>query len=105
MLVLKTGKANNHSVAYYLAQGARWDLNAGSIAESKLKELYPAMPVMFIKAVTQDESVSVSQGGITCEAIDEPRKSSKAIDKRVIIDFRDKNVVIARFCDKNEVFI
>ena len=60
MLVLKPGKANNHSVAYYLAQGARWDLNAGSIAESKLKELYPAMPVMFIKAVTQDESVSVS---------------------------------------------
>ena len=60
MLVLKTGKANNHSLAYYLAQGARWDLNAGSIAESKLKELYPAMPVMFIKAVTQDESVSVS---------------------------------------------
>ena len=27
------------------------------------------------------------QGGITCGAIDEPRKSSKAIDKRVIIDF------------------
>ena len=45
------------------------------------------------------------QGGITCGAIDEPRKSSKAIDKRVIIDFRDKNVVIARFRDKNEVFI
>ena len=36
-----------------------------------------------------------TQGGITCEAIDEPRKSSKAIDKRVIINFRDKNVVIA----------
>ena len=46
-----------------------------------------------------------NQGGITCGAIDEPRKSSKAIDKRVIIDFRDKNVVIARFRDKNEVFI
>ena len=45
------------------------------------------------------------QGGITCGAIDEPRKSSKAIDKRVIIDFRDKNVVIARFRDINEVFI
>ena len=45
------------------------------------------------------------QGGITCEDIDEPRKSSKAIDKRVIINFRDKNVVIARFRDKNEVFI
>ena len=53
------------------------------------------------------------QGGITCGAIDEPRKSSKAIDERVIINFRnknvvierfrDKNVVIARFCDKNVV--
>ena len=43
------------------------------------------------------------QGGITCEAVDEPRKSSKAIDKCVIINFRDKNVVIERFCDKNVV--
>ena len=43
------------------------------------------------------------QGGITCEAIDEPRKSSKAIDKRVIIHFRSKNVVFARFRDKNVV--
>ena len=46
-----------------------------------------------------------NQGGITCGAINEPRKSSKAIDKRVIIDFRNKNVVIARFRDINEVFI
>ena len=44
-----------------------------------------------------------TQGGITCGAIDDPRKSSKAIDERVIINFRDKNVVIARFCDKNVV--
>ena len=36
-------------------------------------------------------------------AIDEPRKSSKAIDEHVIINFRDKNVVIARFRDKNVV--
>ena len=49
--------------------------------------------------------INVYQGGITCEAIDEPRKSSKAINKRVIINFRDKNVVIARFRDKNEVFV
>ena len=49
--------------------------------------------------------VGQRQGGVTCGAIDEPRKSSKAIDKRVIIDFRDKNVVIARFRDINEVFI
>ena len=41
------------------------------------------------------------QGGITCGAIDEPRKSSKAIDEHVIINFRDKIVVIARFGDKN----
>ena len=50
-------------------------------------------------------SIIGNQGGITCEAIDEPGKSSKAIDKRVIINFRNKNVVIARFRDKNEVFV
>ena len=27
------------------------------------------------------------------------------IDERVIINFRDKNVVIARFCNKNEIFV
>ena len=49
--------------------------------------------------------LSTKQGGITCGAIDEPTKSSKAIDERVIINFRDKNVVIARFCNKNGGFI
>ena len=44
-----------------------------------------------------------NQGGITCGGIDEPKKTSKAIDERVIIDFCDKNVVIARFRDKNVV--
>ena len=55
----------------YDEQGARWDSNLGSIAESRLKELYPAMPVphhsvlvwyctvvwqvIYIKAVTQDK--------------------------------------------------
>ena len=47
----------------------------------------------------------VIQGGITCGAIDEPRKSSKAIDERIIINFRDKNGVIARFSDKNGGFL
>ena len=46
-----------------------------------------------------------NQGGITYGAIDEPRQSSFAIDERVIINFRDKNVVIACFCDKNGGFI
>ena len=45
------------------------------------------------------------QVGINCGAFDEPRKSSKAIDEHVIINFRDKHVVIARFCDKNGGFI
>ena len=38
-----------------------------------------------------------NQGGITCGAIEDPRKSSKAIDERGILNFRDKNGVIARF--------
>ena len=64
---------------------------------------------------TRKSNTSYCQGGITCGTIDEPRKSSKAIDERVIINFcdkngviarfRDKNVVIARFCDKNGGFI
>ena len=40
---------------------------------------------------------------MTCGVIDESRKSSKAINERVIINFRDKNVLIARFRDKNVV--
>ena len=41
-----------------------------------------------------------NQGGITCGAIDEPRKSSKAIDKRVIINFCDKNAINAHIAAK-----
>ena len=37
-------------------EGARWDINIGSIVESKMKELHPMMPVMFIKALTQDKN-------------------------------------------------
>ena len=37
-------------------EGARWDININSIADSYLKDLNPAMPVMFIKAVTQDKA-------------------------------------------------
>ncbi|KAH1023596.1 hypothetical protein HUJ04_012770 [Dendroctonus ponderosae] len=36
-------------------EGARWDVQAGIIMDSKLKELHPAMPVMNIKAITQDK--------------------------------------------------
>ena len=47
----------------------------------------------------------IEQGGITCGDIDEPWKSSKAIDEHVIIDFPDKNVVIVHFRDKNVFFL
>lgn len=36
-------------------EGARWDINTGCIMESKLKDLFPMIPVVFIKAVTQDK--------------------------------------------------
>ena len=55
--------------------------------------------------IARKVKIKALQGGITCEAIDEPGKSSKAIDKRVLINFRNKNVIIARFRDKNEVFV
>ena len=51
-------QANKAEGAYthgLFMEGARWDTAAGYIAESNLKELYPSMPVMYIKAVTQDK--------------------------------------------------
>ena len=45
-----------------------------------------------------------TQGGITCGAIEEASRSSKATDECVIINFRDKNTVNARFRDKNVFF-
>ncbi|XP_004592923.2 dynein axonemal heavy chain 17 [Ochotona princeps] len=35
-------------------EGARWDIQTGVIAEARLKELTPAMPVIFIKAIPVD---------------------------------------------------
>ncbi|NWZ01914.1 DYH9 protein, partial [Loxia curvirostra] len=36
-------------------EGARWDAQAGTITEARLKELTPAMPVVFIRAVPDDK--------------------------------------------------
>ncbi|NWH40581.1 DYH9 protein, partial [Chloropsis hardwickii] len=36
-------------------EGARWDAQAGTITEARLKELTPAMPVVFIKAILDDK--------------------------------------------------
>ena len=41
-------------------QGARWDVNTGVIVESKLKELHPSMPIIYIKAVSQEINVNIS---------------------------------------------
>lgn len=35
-------------------EGARWDMQSGMIAESRLKDLTPVMPVIFIKAIPVD---------------------------------------------------
>ncbi|KAL8567586.1 hypothetical protein ACOMHN_054399 [Nucella lapillus] len=35
-------------------EGARWDMQTGMITESRLKELTPTMPVMFIRAIPVD---------------------------------------------------
>ncbi|KAF6093338.1 dynein axonemal heavy chain 17 [Phyllostomus discolor] len=35
-------------------EGARWDTQTGVIAEARLKELTPAMPVVFVKAIPVD---------------------------------------------------
>ncbi|XP_044310020.1 dynein axonemal heavy chain 9 [Varanus komodoensis] len=36
-------------------EGARWDMQAGLIADAWLKELTPAMPIIFIKAIPVDK--------------------------------------------------
>ncbi|XP_061400839.1 dynein beta chain, ciliary-like [Musca vetustissima] len=36
-------------------EGARWDMQLNSIADAYLKELFPAMPVIFVKAVQKDK--------------------------------------------------
>ncbi|CAH0400414.1 unnamed protein product [Chilo suppressalis] len=36
-------------------EGARWDTTVGGIVESRMMELFPMMPVIYIKAVTQDK--------------------------------------------------
>ena len=55
-LSLLTAKETEYCIAFM--QGARWDTALGTLQESKLKELHPQMPVIHIKAVTQETFVS-----------------------------------------------
>ena len=48
--------------------------------------------------------ISATQCGITYGAIDEPSRSSKAIDKRVTINFRDKMSLLRVFVTKMMFF-
>lgn len=36
-------------------EGAQWDTQFGVITDARLKDLYPQMPVVYIKAITQDK--------------------------------------------------
>lgn len=36
-------------------EGARWEVASGIITDSRLKELFFPMPVVFVKAITQDK--------------------------------------------------
>ena len=36
-------------------EGARWDAQAGTLDDAQIKELYPPMPVILVKAATQDK--------------------------------------------------
>ena len=47
------GRFNCHQFTVFCMQGARWDVELNTIADSRLKELHPEMPVMFLKAITQ----------------------------------------------------
>ncbi|XP_068619246.1 dynein beta chain, ciliary-like [Battus philenor] len=44
--------ANVHGL---FMEGARWDTMTGGIVESNMMELFPLMPVIFVRAVTQDK--------------------------------------------------
>lgn len=43
------------NIAGLFMEGARWDTATGGIVESRMMELFPMMPVIFVKAVTQDK--------------------------------------------------
>lgn len=45
--------------------GARWDIQTGVIAEARLKELTPAMPVIFIKAIPVCPQKKFLMSGVT----------------------------------------
>ena len=53
-----------------------------------------------VSVESKSNHLTLVQGGITCGAIEEASRSSKTIDKYVIINFCNKNAVVARFRGK-----
>ena len=47
------GRFACHQFTVFCMQGARWDGELNTIADSRLKELHSEMPVMFLKAIKQ----------------------------------------------------
>lgn len=45
---------HTQTVSSIVPTGARWDTQTGVIAEARLKDLTPVMPVIFIKAIPVD---------------------------------------------------
>lgn len=66
-LVATQGRLSPHWAVF---TGARWDVQTGVIAEARLKELTPAMPVIFIKAIPQKKflinGVTIFTQSFTC---------------------------------------
>jgi len=54
--VFRSAPKDGACICNLFMEGARWDSPSGSIADSKLKELFPAMPVIHLKAITQDKA-------------------------------------------------
>ncbi|KAK2112175.1 Dynein heavy chain 17, axonemal [Saguinus oedipus] len=54
LAVFQTGPSHLPTLSHAVPAGARWDTQTGVIAEARLKELTPVMPVIFIKAIPVD---------------------------------------------------
>jgi len=51
----RSGPKDGACIHGIFMEGARWDVGLGCITEAKLKDLYPPMPVIALKAITQDK--------------------------------------------------
>lgn len=55
LLIIRSAPREGAYINGLYMEGARWDMNMNTIADAFLKELFPAMPVVFVKAVQKDK--------------------------------------------------